>query len=639
MRRQRGFGLFFAAPLMAALFFSSLAASCATSGKMEKPSPDYSTIKGDELKALAVTDPEACLEAISLIAISPRSDPGLDTASLSDMALEATQKIIATMDAEVASKQTKDAERGLASIWAIALAQSPVFEKAAKSASAIPIERMAIAIDLARAQAYYEKGLYSPAAAFVLRSLEEKDALDARIASEGKSLDNKAPIERAPIDKVLLAGWGERAIKAGDLTTARRILLYVDGAQAKSLSDAIEELSQGTAISEKAAGVVTVSIDKGLKIEKGVGYPDRILGTAFQVDAQGYYLTNYHVISSEVDPTYNGYSRLSIRPQANPDARIPAKVVGWDEALDLALLKSSEISAHTFYPFKASKVEKGQRVYAIGSPVGLENSVSAGIVSAMGRRILARGDAIQIDVPVNPGNSGGPLLDEKGDLVGLVFAGLSGFQGLNFALPVSWILPIFPALFDGGSVESSWLGMGLAKNLDSSLDVSYALPSVNGVEQGDKLLAIDGKSCKDIQEAQMILAKKPLGSLCLLTLSREGKNSNLLLKTRAAPIMPFKNAAKSDIVERLLGGATGMMLEHVSGPRGLGGTYKVLKTWPGMAADESGIGEADVLDLLRYSVDFTANTMFFDVRVKSLNSGYLERAMRMNLSLEMDNFI
>jgi len=218
-------------------------------------------------------------------------------------------------------------------------------------------------------------------------------------------------------------------------------------------------------IGEKAAGVVTVYVSKGLRMENGVGYPDRVLGTAFQVDAKGYYLTNYHVVSSEVDPKYNGYSRLSIRPSSNPSARIPAKVVGWDEDLDLALLKSQEISSHTFYPFLRGKTAKGQRIYAVGSPVGLENSVTAGIVSATGRRILPRGEAIQIDAPVNPGSSGGPLLDEEGNLAGVIFAGLPGFQGLNFALPVEWVLGLYPVLFEGGKVQASWLGAGIAKNL------------------------------------------------------------------------------------------------------------------------------------------------------------------------------
>ncbi|MFA5851452.1 MAG: trypsin-like peptidase domain-containing protein, partial [Spirochaetales bacterium] len=585
-----------------------LVASCAQNKPLETPSPDYSTLKAEELKALAETDPEACLEAISLIANSQRKGLGLDAESLGAAALDATRKLITDLDSRIAGGQLKDAERSSASIRAITATSNALFSEAVKAASNTSLDSKILMIYLDIAQSYYDKKLYSPADAYVLKSLDLVDS--------AKKYGRNAVVEQS-----VLVAWYIRAADAGDMATAHRILLYVDAIHAKALEDRSSIGIRTTTISEKADGVVTVYVDKGLKIEKGVGYPDRMLGTAFQVDAQGYYLTNYHVISSEVDPAYNGFSRISIRPPSNPDARIPAKVIGWNEDLDLALLKSAEISTHTFYPFKAGKADKGQRVYAIGSPVGLENSVTAGIVSATGRRILPRGDAIQIDAPVNPGNSGGPLLDDNGDLVGVVFAGLSGFQGLNFALPVAWISAIFPALFDGGKVETSWIGAGLAKNLDASLDISYVFPGTSkALQRGDTLLSIDGAKIIDIQGAQMLLAMKPLGSLCAVAVSRDGSTINLLLKTRAAPSMPFKSATKRDASEQLLEGATGMVIEHVSGARGEGGTYKVVKTWPGMAADESGIGAADVLKFVRYSVDDSANTINFDVSVKSLNA-------------------
>jgi len=624
---RRGSWFVFVALILAASLSSLLIVSCAQNKPLEMPSPDYSTLKVEELKALAGTDPEACLEAISLIAISQRKGPGLDTASLGGTALDATRRLITDLDAQIARGQLKAAERSSASIKAIIATSNPLFSEAVKAASATSLDSKTLRIYLDIAQSYYDKKLYAPAAAYVLKSLDVADSAKAHGGD-------------APIAQDVLVEWYVRAINAGDLATAHRILPYLDALQAKASEDKLTIGIRATSIGEKAGGVVTVYVDKGLKIEKGVGYPDRTLGTAFQVDAQGYYLTNYHVISSDVDPKYNGFSRISIRPPSNPDARIPAKVIGWNEGLDLALLKSAEISTHTFYPFRAGKANKGQRVYAIGSPVGLENSVTAGIVSATGRRILPRGDAIQIDAPVNPGNSGGPLLDDNGDLVGVVFAGLSDFQGLNFALPVAWVSALFPALFDGGNVATSWIGAGLAKNLDASLDISYVFPATSkALERGDKLLSIDGTQSSDIQGAQMLLAKKPLGSLCAVAVLREGSTVNLLLKTNAAPSMPFKRATKRDAAEQLLEGATGMIVEHVSGPRGEGGTYKVVRTWPGMAADESGIGAADVLKFVRYSVDDSANTIYFDVSVKSLNSGYLEKTMRMGLSLEMGNFI
>jgi len=262
-----------------------------------------------------------------------------------------------------------------------------------------------------------------------------------------------------------------------------------------------------------------------------------------------------------------------------------------------------------------------------------------GIVSATGRRFLPRGEAIQIDAPVNPGNSGGPLLDADGNLIGLVFAGLSGFQGLNFALPASWISTIFSSLFDVGKVEKPWLGVAAARNLDSSLDLAYVYPGNGGLQPGDTLLSIDGRHYANIQGAQMIVSLKPLNSLSVLKLRRKNTEVVLLHKLLPVPSKPFKKALQSDSTERLLEGGTGMILGHVSGPRGPGGSYKVAKTWPGMTADESGIAEGDVIKFLRFSADTKEDRAFFDISVKSTTTGYLERSMRLSLSLEMANFI
>ncbi|HWR10874.1 MAG TPA: trypsin-like peptidase domain-containing protein [Rectinemataceae bacterium] len=593
-----------------------VAISCSTKPEPETKPVDYSTLKLEELESLAVTDLEACVEALSIISLSASRDPGLDDETLSKLANLATGKLVARLGVELDGGLWRAAERSLASLQAIGSAGKGFLVGASDMAREAVPRGVAIRVNLGRADEYVKKKLYSPAASYLHRALD-----------------------LAYSDETSLEEWFYRAEKAKDEATARRILSLLPTATSEKLSETAGNGKIETTLEKKAAGVVTVYVDKGLKIENGVGYPDRVLGTAFQVDSSGYYITNYHVVSSEVDPAYDGYSRLSIRPTSNPEARIPAKVVGWNEDLDLALVKSQEISPHTFYPFKPEKAFKGQKVYAIGSPVGLENSVTAGIVSATGRRILPRGDAIQIDAPVNPGNSGGPLLDEDGNLLGIVFAGLPNFQGLNFALPTNWASTVFPSLFDEGKVETSWLGLGIAKNLDSSLDVSYVYPGRGGIEPGDTLISIDGKRFADIQEAQMLVAAKPIGSLCSEEIRKEGKIIVLLRKTEAFPEIPFRKASQHDTAEHLLQGVTGMLLDHLSGPRGSGGTYKVAKTWPGMIADESGIGEADVLKLLRYYVDSRKNSIQFDVSVKSLNSGYLERAMRMELSLETDNFL
>jgi len=602
-----------------ALLFAS---SCAQTPIIDSSFPDYSGFKKEELAALAESDSESCIEGVSMILAADGTDSGLSPSTLESIAASAATNISELLASSIKTGQWRIAERCFSSLKALASLHVPVFEAASRIAQKAIAQESITTIYLGIADTYLKHDLYSPSMMYFL-----------------KALDSIASGEVNPIPRETITAWAERALGAGDAASYGKIEGFLPDEAAKNFRAANPKVFINGNIAEKVSGVVTVYIDKGLKIENGVGYPDRVLGTAFQVDAQGYYLTNYHVVASEVDPNYNGYSKLSIRPSGNPDARIPAKVIGWDEDLDIALLKSTEISPHTFYLSRSGQADKGQRVYAIGSPVGLENSITAGIVSATGRRFLPRGEAIQIDAPVNPGNSGGPLLDADGNLIGVVFAGLSGFQGLNFALPVPWISTIFALLFDGGKIDKPWIGVAAAKNLDSSLDVAYVFPGNGSLRSGDTLLSIDGQIPMDIQGAQMMVSLKPVGSLCVIKIRRNGKEIVVPHAMLPVPSMPFKQAVQRDSPEKILEGGTGMILDHISGPRGPGSLYRVARTWPGMAADESGIAEGDIIKFLRYSVDIRNNVAFFDVSVKSTTTGYLERTMRMNLSLEMANFL
>ncbi|MCE1195392.1 trypsin-like peptidase domain-containing protein [bacterium] len=597
-------------PLAAVLLAAALLAGCASSPPAPEPAADYSSIKLDELVALSENDPERCLEALSALENSGASSE-VDAARLASLASAAGRKIAARFSEEKSSGRWRDAElsfyslRALASLGREAAGAEGALSEAARAAVSPSGDGAGATLYLGMANDCLARKLYAPGAAYLLKSLEFA-------ARAGASLPRED-----------MAVWRAKALAEKDLRTLSAISAALNaGAPGKEgVEGASLSAAPAASLSDMASGVVTVYVDRGLAIRDGVGYPDRVLGTAFQVDSQGYYLTNYHVVASEVDPEYNGYSRLSIRPQSNPDARIPASVVGWDIDLDLAVIKSQETAPYTYRPYHGAAAEKGEKVIAIGSPVGLESSVSAGIVSAAGRRILPRGEALQIDVPVNPGNSGGPLLDEKGGLVGVVFAGLSGFQGLNFALPAAWISTVFPSLFAGGRHQAAWIGVMAAKNLDGSLDLSYVFPGSGGFAAGDRLFSIDGASPGDIQRAQMSIAARPAGALCAVTIRRGGATSTLLRKTAAIDDAPFKKAVPRDIPERLLEGATGMLVEHVSGARGAGGTYKVARVWPGLAADESGIGEGDILGLIRWGADAKKRTIYFDVRAKSQPPG------------------
>jgi S1-C subfamily serine protease len=585
--------------------------SCSTPPAMDK---DLAPGKAElgPLVALAATDPEATIEKLETWSLEGLLDGEDFKSTASSIAEAAAERMAVLLSQDLDNGAWQEARKQWSSLSALSGLEGDLFRASAVRASGALTKGLPARIAMGEARDFKSKGLYAPAVSALFDALSLEGGHELLSSQES-------------------GDWMALMKKAGDIVATGRLAAISGGPAFPP--------TRGSLIKDEVSGVVTVYVDRGIKIENGVGYPDRVLGTAFQIDPDGYYLTNYHVISSEVDPEYEGYSKLSIRPSAKPEARIPAKVIGWNRALDLALIKSTEKAGYTFALEGAEEIEKGAKVYAIGSPVGLENSLSSGIVSAQGRRILSRGEALQIDVPVNPGNSGGPLVTEEGALAGIVFAGLSSFQGLNFALPSTWIELMAPRLFSGGAIATVSLGLAVAKNLDDSLSVSYVFPGTPCFKPGDRILSLDGEAVKNLDDAQMKMAAKPLGALCRVGIERDGRRLSIIRKTAGLDDAGLKQASKSDSLENLFAGTVGLLMEHVSGPRGNGGTYRVTKAWPGMAGDESGISEGDSLQLLRSSIDQKTNSFSFDVMIKSPSKGYLEKGMRLTLPMEMDNFI
>ena len=240
--------------------------------------------------------------------------------------------------------------------------------------------------------------------------------------------------------------YSDISLKVNNSSALRRIRVSLEARGGVFSEEKKAAASRITSPVEMLSGAVTIWVNRGIRIEGGVGLPDRVIGSGFFIDQRGYLLTNYHVISSEVDPKYEGYSRVFIRLSDRPEDRIPAKVVGYSRIFDVALLKAEVKPNFVFGITDIEELKAGTRVFAIGSPGGLEKTITAGIVSATSRRFLQMGDAMQMDVPVNPGNSGGPLVDETGRMVGIVFAGIEQFQGVNFAIPGYWVLKFLPSL-------------------------------------------------------------------------------------------------------------------------------------------------------------------------------------------------
>ncbi len=394
-------------------------------------------------------------------------------------------------------------------------------------------------------------------------------------------------------------------------------------------------------VDRMVTGTVTIWVNRGIKIEGGMGVPDRVIGSGFFIDERGYLLTNYHVVSSEVDPEYEGYSRLYIRLSDRVEERIPAQVVGYDRIFDLALVKAEVDPQFTFSYGGSADLKVGGRIIAIGSPAGLENTVTSGIVSATGRRFLQMGDAIQVDVPINYGNSGGPLLDESGKLVGIVFAGIEQFEGVNFAIPFDWVEKMLPRLYAGEEAGHPWLGVAV-QEVDKGLEIIYTVPGSPadraGLREGDIIETLNGDSYTEIGKIQSALLDLDYPVLVSLRWSREGKTLEGALSLGERPYSPIEESLEKDLRENVILPLFGMKIERTS--RFLWrANYSVRRVLPGSIADETGLSKDDPLSIQGWELDMENRYAFLRIYVKKRKSGFLESIVQLAAYLETDIFI
>lgn len=264
-------------------------------------------------------------------------------------------------------------------------------------------------------------------------------------------------------------------------------------------------------------------------------YRQRSLGSGFIIDHEGYIVTNNHVIDNADQ----------IRVRLYNGDEYDARLVGRDPKTDLALIKidgADELSALPLGDSEAIKV--GTWVVAIGSPFGLEQTVTAGIVSAK-KRVIGAGpydDFIQTDASINPGNSGGPLLDLQGRVVGINTAIVATGQGIGFAIPINMAKSIVDQLKDKGEVTRGWLGVGI-QDLTPELAEYYGLDQRKGVlvtqvfeddpadqagvRQNDIIVAINDQPVATGRELSAIIANTPVGQKTKITLIRDGRERTL----------------------------------------------------------------------------------------------------------------
>ena len=372
-------------------------------------------------------------------------------------------------------------------------------------------------------------------------------------------------------------------------------------------------------------GTATVVVNKGLKVENGTSQPDIVIGSGFFVTPDGFLLTNHHVIESEVEPGTSASSRLSIRLPGSKGERLPAKVVGWDRNLDLALLKAEYKPEFVFSLGTGADPVPGQRLQALGSPGGLESTLTEGIVSAVQRPLLAVGEVLQIDAAVNPGNSGGPLVDSRGRVVGVVFAGIRDFQGVNFAIPASLVRKILPRLQEGGRAVLPWIGVGLMEDPEG-LEIVYVSPrgpaDWAGMRVGDRVLSVAGVPVKELADAQVRLLDFGTDAVIPFDLARDGKPLRLWSTLAPRPDYPLQDAAMNDLTGRVLPVAFGLVVEDLG--QGIDRSFRVKKVWPGTAAEQLGLAENDPLEVLDWVADKKNQVLITRWKFKRRLGGYLE---------------
>ena len=393
---------------------------------------------------------------------------------------------------------------------------------------------------------------------------------------------------------------------------------------------------------EMLTGTVTVLVNRGIKLEQGMGWPDRIIGSGFFIDPRGYLLTNYHVISSEVDPKYKGYSRLYIQTSEHPEDRIPAKVVGYSRIFDLALVKAEISPEFVFGVTDIEELRVGTRVLAMGSPGGLDKTITAGIVSATSRRFFQMGDAMQMDAPVNPGNSGGPLVDESGRLVGVVFAGIEQFEGVNFAIPGYWILKFLPSLYRDGEVVHSWIGLSIFET-KRDMEVIYTVPGSPGREAGitagDKILKINRQPVSSIRAAQDILLSLEPNTLIPVEVQRGDKRMTINIALGLRPFSPLESPLSFETKNALFPPLFGFTARKTGSSFFSEGDYTVERVFPGSAADDIGMSDNDPFTLSNWTVDTKKRIVLAQVNIKKRKAGFLEAAILLGAYFEQNNFL
>jgi serine protease Do len=272
--------------------------------------------------------------------------------------------------------------------------------------------------------------------------------------------------------------------------------------------------------------------------------PSHGVGSGFIVSSDGYVLTNAHVVSDASEVTVTLTDRREL----------PAKVIGIDKPSDVALIKIAATGLPTVRFGDPSKLRPGQWAIAIGSPFGFENSVTAGVISALGRPLNDGSNTsyvtfIQTDAAVNPGNSGGPLFNIEGEVIGInsqIYSRTGGYMGVSFAIPIDLALNVKEQLQKNGKVVRSRIGVSV-QDIRQQLALSFGLSAPHGalisavdptgpsekagLKAGDVITSVNGRNIDHSWDLPAIISQLPPGSQARLGIWHDRKATEVTVKT------------------------------------------------------------------------------------------------------------
>jgi serine protease Do len=338
--------------------------------------------------------------------------------------------------------------------------------------------------------------------------------------------------------------------------------------------------------------------------------PRRSLGSGFILDAEGYIITNHHVVDQAT----------KIIVKLDNDEEYEAEIIGSDAKTDIAVIKIDGVDDLVPVPLgRSSDLKVGAWVLAIGNPFGLDHTVTAGIVSAKGRRInrpdkSPYDDFIQTDAAINPGNSGGPLVNLAGQVVGInsaIFSRSGGNIGIGFAIPIDMARGIVPQLKDSGFVTRGWLGV-LIQPVDEDIASSLDLPGASGalvakvypdspaedggIEIGDVIIEFGGTTVPESDDLPSIVADTPVGKKIDVIVIRNGKRKKV--KVEVGKLEDTQVQAKPEKAEEF-----GMSVQEITPDiaselgldKGASGVV-VSSVTRGSSAEEAGLQPGDVIE-------------------------------------------